>query len=512
MALQGARDGWNGFHGSFMAPDPIKKYDENWSLYTGEALSGLMQRNPYANDHEVYRNSRLIWKHVEAIADFYAGVVYQGALAAEPPESGNDMGGAIPFVAQVGDDTKNAALLKACVELFIGWNWQSQMSMRPLYASILGDCLTELVDDLDRRFVYPQIVWPGYVVDIELDYVDNVKSYVLKYPVEIKDGTTVDRFILRKEVDKESFRYFRDDKGTPVDVTGNGAVIPNPYGFVPAIWDRHRQGKPDDVRGRSAIDGTKRALLEVNSVFSHAIDFQRKTFFAPMMVTGKTGDGRKKDAEVDTTSQERSDYAESLRFVMVPPGSDLLQPQFDIGKTREMLDDIQKNILAENPEAAFYQQIRNMAQVTAPGIERAYGDVKNRVDLVRAGMDSNTVKQFQMAIAICGYRASDGSWNGRHEGRNDALTARQMAFLGFGLDSYKRGDLDMSIAQRPIVPMTESEEIAIIQAKERLLTGWAMEQAGIESTTAQSILSDRNSQRWQSMNGGSYADYLGTSE
>lgn len=509
MAIHGAKDGWNGIGPYATRPDYAMKYDENWALYTGDAFSNLFDRNPYGTDREIYRNTRLLWRHVEAIADFYAGVVYQGSLAAEAPKSGNELGGAIPFIAQAGNDRANATLLKACIELTIMWNWQMQMSQRPLYSSVLGDVLTELVDDIKRGGLYPQIIWPKYVVEIDIDYVCNVKYYALEYPSEAKTASGIERFTLRKEVDKESFRYFKVSGTTkqPYDATGDGPVVKNPYGFVPAIWDRHRIGAAGDVRGRSAIDGTKRALMEVNSLFSHAFDFQRKTFFAPMMLAAKQGERRGGDkAEVDVTSENRRDNAETMRVITVPENATLLQPTFDIGKTREMLQDIQQGILDENPEARFYQQLRDMAQVTAPGAERLMGDVKTRVDLVRAGMDSNTVKLFQMAIAICGFRAKDGSWNGRPWGRNDALTARQKAFLPFGLDSYKAGELDMSIAARSIVPVTEAEHLALTQARERLLTSWGMEQEGIDSTTAAKIMADRAESQWQSMNGGSYAD------
>ena len=40
------------------------------------------------------------------------------------------------------------------------------------------------------------------------------------------------------------------------------------------------------VRGRSATDGTIQQLMQLNSIFSHAFDFQRKAFFAPIIVKG----------------------------------------------------------------------------------------------------------------------------------------------------------------------------------------------------------------------------------
>lgn len=487
-AVHGAVDGWRG---SSPAVDDWQRtqasYLEKWSLYDGSLFSSTLDRSPYRNDASIYRNTKLLWKHVEAIVDFYAGVIYQGALAAEPPKEGSNLGGAIPLVAQAPG--RDGLLLKAIVELFIAWNWQQQMSLRPLYGSCLGDVLTEIVDDTERGFVYPQIVWPGHVTEIELDYVGNVQRYALEYTAsEVVDGKEVS-YPFRKEVDKESFRYFKDDK--PYDIYGPGtAVTKNPYGFVPAIWDRHRVGAPGDVRGRSAIDGTRQALLHVNSVLSHAFDFQRKAFFMPPMVGGNWKSQRGANDKVDVTAEDNN-HAQETGFLKVPADATLLQQNFDIGKTREMLEDTRQGILDENPEARFYQQLRDMAQVTAPAAERLMGDVKTRVDLARAGYDSNTVKLFQMSIAICGMRASDGTWNRRGQGLNVKLSSRQQAFLPFNLDSYAHGDLDMSISQRPIVPMSESERLDLIAQKEALMTPWGLEQAGVGEEAARKILDSR---------------------
>src|SRR5690606_23731482 len=141
-------------------------------------------------------------------------------------------------------------------------------------------------------------IWPGYVKEIELDYVGNVRRYVLEYRTHEKrtDGT-INSYLYRKEVDKETFRYFRD--GQPYDQYGTGSVVPNRWGFVPAIWDRHRVGAPGHVRGRAAIDGTRQALIQLNSLFSHAFDFQRKVFFAPVMIASRGGGRPTTPQEID---------------------------------------------------------------------------------------------------------------------------------------------------------------------------------------------------------------------
>ncbi|MCA9861010.1 MAG: hypothetical protein KC438_14870, partial [Thermomicrobiales bacterium] len=487
-AYNGALSGWKQ-----AGPVPLeltvqqRRYLDAWQTYTGELFERTV--DPKRADPTLYQHTKLLWKHVEAVVDFYAGVIYQGALPGAGAELPSTALSAIPIKTQIENETKSEQLMTAIRELFAAWNWQQQMSLRPMYGAVLGDCLTELVDDPERRFVYPQTVWPGYVTQIELDYVGNVRSYTLEYQVTEKrhlpgiyqvGSFTSETYRYRKEVDGDEFRYFKDDK--PFDY-GAGSVVENPYGFVPAIWDRHRIGAPGDPRGRSAIEGTRQALLQLNSIFSHAFDFQRKAFFAPIMVAGKGASKSSSDKTHDVTSAPNT-----FDVVGVPDGASLLQPEFDIGKTSEMLDALRKGIVDENPEARFYQEMREMQMVTAPGAERLMGDVKNRVDLARSGYDSQTIKLFQMAISMCGMRAHGSEWRTGDNGQRIQLDRRRQVFAPFDLTSFERGDLAFTIEPRPIVFPTEQERIDIVLQKESLQTRWGLEQAGMDETIADEIL------------------------
>lgn len=506
-AVTGAIDGWRN-----PAPQPREMNDqqrlylERWSLYDGSLFADLHSRNPYRDDPAIYQNTKLLWKHAESVGDFWAAVIYRGALSTDGKPLPDGSTGAIPIEPQAGTDERNAELLKAISALYVAWNWQQQMSLRPLYASVLGDCLTELVDDTGRRFVYPQIVWPGYVKEIELDYVGNVRRYVLEYPVTERDdrGNVEKSYLFTKEVTPEEFRYFHD--GQPYDHYGTGAVVENVYGFVPAIWDRHRIGAPGLSRGRSALDGTRQALLVLNSIFSHALDHQRKIFFAPLMVTGRAG-GRRREETVDlgTPPTTAKDLAESFKVVGVPEGANLLQPNFNIGETRALLEDLRIGILDETPEARFYPMLREMQNVTAPGAKAAIGDVENRFKLAHPGYDIQTVKLFQMAIAMCGHNVQTGAWAIDEEtGRQRRLSPRQMAFARFDLTSYAAGDLDMTILERPLVAPSEQEraELAVVKESPQTLEGLML--AGWTEDQARSIIEQRQTRDLFAMSTGAF--------
>lgn len=506
-AVHGAIQGWRD-HAPIQTDLSTQQrlYADRWALYSGQLFRHLDQINPYRDDPAVYNNTRLIWKHAEAVGDFYAASIYPGSLSTDGTPQPDGVKGAIPVVPQTGSTERDVLLLTAISELWSGWNWQQGKSLRPLYGAVLGDCLTELIDDSDRRFIFPQVVWPGYVTQIELDYVGNVRAYTLEYQVDEVDETgRVDSYRFRKEVDQESFRYFRDDR--PWDRYGDGAEVPNPYGFVPAVWDRHRLGAPDDPRGRSALDGTWQALLELNSIFSHALDFQRKAFYAPIMIAARGGRATApSEIGLGQVGAPPVDYAETFDIVPVPEDAQLLQAHFDIGQTALLLDKIQQGILDEAPEASFYQKIREMAQVTAPGIQRAMGDVARRVDLAGDGYDAQTVKLHQMAIAMAGFRVNRGDWNRDRDGAATRLSRRQQAFARFDLESYGRGELDFMIEKRDLIEPTEAERLEVLAMKEALQSTPALMEAWGDEDVVKTILAERESRTASMFGAGAFAE------
>lgn len=488
-AIGAGRDAWRRYDEDGGPLSIADIYTWRWNLYTGDAFSTLAATSPYLRDTRIYANTRLLYKHVSAVVTFYQGTVYQGDLSTDGQPLPDGTRGAIPIDPQVKGEEAQQQLMTALSELFSAWNWKQNMTLRPMYGSALGDVLTELVDEPARGLAYPSIVWPGYVKDIDLDYVGNVKAYTLEYMVTEKDdyGNT-ETYKFTKMVDKEAFRYFKRDE--PFDYYGDGAVVKNPYGFVPAIWDRHqiRWG----VRGAAATDSTWQALQELNALLSHGKDFQHKAFAAPIVVRGRITSPGQTAVQLGTpptTQQQAAASAENIDFLQGDENAGIEQPVFDIGQTLAMADRIKEGILDENPEASFYAQLRSMSQVTAPGAERLLGDAVSRCRLVRAGYDMNTVKLFQMAIAMNGMRANLPA--GRAGGWARPLTARQLVFKPYDLDSYKKGLMDFSISDRPVVLPTESERLALIAQRESLVTRYGLKQAGVDAADIDRIMQDR---------------------
>jgi hypothetical protein len=112
------------------------------------------------------------------------------------------------------------------------------------------------------------------------------------------------------------------------------------------------------------------------------------------------------------------------------------------------------------------------------------GDAVAKCRRARTGYDANTVKLFQMGISMCAFRVNAGDWGTK-------LTKRQQVFKDFTLDSYKAGDIDFGISDRPVVLPTESERVQLIAQKENLQTEAAMIEAGVDKTLAAAIVKQK---------------------
>lgn len=447
--------------------DASTQYDELWAFWLGTWRSDPAMRSLQSTAPALYKNTRQLWRHADAIVSLYEQFVYAGDLSSDGRALPDGTRGAIPIDPQTGDNAADEAIRRGCAELWSMWRWRQSMALAPKYAAILGDCLLELVDDVGRGTVTPRFVWPGSVVDIDLSDAGDVRRYAIEYPVAVRESNAYgqrvrgETYRFRKEVDRESIRYYRD--GDPAAFPGLGiprAVEPNPYGFAPACWYRHEI--VFGSRGVGALEKTFRAAQEMNSVLSHAIDYQRRQFSAPVGVIGGSAGAASRRAAPEpergpeAAEREARAAAETMSLLSLQPGGQFVTVQFDVGQTTQMLQLVMDAILAEAPEARYAQQILGMTQVTAPGIERALGPIVGRVKRARANHDPQTVKLHQMALAMLGYRLTNGHYPARVVSERPA---RYEAFRPFDLGSYGRGLLDFTIPDRPVIPETAKERV-----------------------------------------------------
>jgi len=439
--------------------DRLIDYRLLWAYYSNSVFETLEDWAVYRSRHRLYRHTRPIYNPARRLVEFYCGTIYQGEWA-DQPAAMIEKACAIPF----GERTP-APLLQAIAQLYQWSNWQAKKSIMIRYAAAVGDCLVLLVDDMGRRKVYPEIVWPGDVAEVQLDATGNVVRYVLAYDVTDSHDPAGRTYQYRREVDKGEIVEYRDEAVT--------SRTPNPYTFVPACWVQHapsgqEHGGPA-LRNLSKVD-------ELNALAAHALDQAHRIFEAPIMLAGESlGSNLQAQPKAGPTGYTalpgRMGPAvgpgdagrEELKIITAGAGGDIKAVKLDPGEAIEHIDRLLKEIEADHPELGMWQSLRAMSQVTGPAADRLFGDVAALVNAARASYDQQTIKLLQMATAIAGWRANSGAW-----GLRSLLSRQQQAFLPFGLDSYANGELDLSIQSRGLVLPSPEDEIRLEQMRQAL--------------------------------------------
>jgi hypothetical protein len=419
----------------------------------------LRDWSTYKSNYNLYRNIRQIYNPVTRLVNFYAEQVYPGFLSEDGLQLPDGVSLAIPF----SKDTD--PVLKDAIAQFWAWSgWQSKKSLFVLFGAALGGVLVEVIDDVQNGKVYADVVWPGFVRCMDLDSACNLKSYSLQYQVwEEEEGS----YLYRKDVDQNTISYFKNDE--PFDY-GFGAITENIYGFVPAVWCKHRDLGGD--RGSPAVAGSFGKVDELNNIISHAHDQIHKVIGAPLVMWSDgainnlfNNKSRGPTSEFERPAQEE----ENILILKGPAGGSIssLAGDLDLAQAKTYADSLLMEIEKDHPELVFYDQLRAMSQVTGPAASRLVGDVASRVMNAQANYDAASMSIFEKAVRMSGFRARSGAWG--------SLNQQQQKFTPFGLDSYERGDLQMAIMPRALLTPTKQE-----RAQEKL-SMWQGVQAAVNA-------------------------------
>lgn len=512
-AARAAIAAWRGPQESSVSDSIRAQLNLFWSYYDNSVFESLAAWAAYRSNYTLYRNIRSIYNPTRRLVNFYVAQVYPGVLSEDATRLPDGVAIAIPF----SEDTDDR--LKTAVAQFWQWsNWQSNNKLMVRYGGATGSCLVEIVDNVERGKITTAVRWPGLLADrakddspsLILDDVGNVKFYALEYQATDEQGKA---FTYRKEVSQESFTEYRDDEVISRE--------DNPYGFVPAVWCKHiDEGWGVDgegLYGAPAISGSIGKIDELNGLASHAHDHIDSLIDSPGIISSDGGVGKigeqasnlkiaRQAAHDEFATTGATSTLRTLRRLLLkaPKGASWvpltgnLQPEQAIPAIDHLLTEIEHDF----PELGMYQELRKMSEVTGPGAARMMGDVYSRVLEVSSNYDTQSIKLFQMAAAIGGFRFRENreGWRLR--------TEAQAKFAPFDLDSYARGDLNMAIMPRPLIPMTEDDTISLIG--KRLSNAKAaqgifdddkvLELAGVtDQVERTAILSQREREKEQSM-------------
>lgn len=449
--MYSAQTGWNAARRAWNSPSEPETdfqcqndiYTLYWLYYSNRIFDQMTAAfwKKYKQDNRLYRYIDNLYNPCEELVEFYVASMYPGKLSEDGLPFKNGKPSAIPFSEKTPPE-----LIDAVSQIWQWSNWASKKSLQVRLCAIAGNIMTEIIDDVPSGKVWLDLIWPTKIKDLDLDNRGNVKGYVLEY--NAYDREQEEYYLYRKEVDQE-FRYFRD--GQPHDY-GNGAVIPNPYGFVPAVWTKQRDIGKD--HGVSVISGLEPLMDKLNGLASHVVDYCHEVVEAPSVLWGGNGIVMAaRNAEKQGPTEELSDQQrtqESPMMLAGPMGGHVepLVGNLDLAGVDIQVKNLVDRIEKRKPELVFNERIQEL-DLSGIAIQRIMSNVTSRVEEAQEQYDQQNIKAWQMAVAIAGMRASSGAWG--------PLNQQQQKFVGYGLDSYERGLLDMSIAERPLLPSTKTE-------------------------------------------------------
>lgn len=437
--------------------DRRSRYRMLWHYYLNSAFEDNALWERYKSKYKLHRQIRSLYNPTRRLVDFYTGIVYPGVLSIDAERLPNGAQLAIPFA----EDT-NPQLLRAVGEFWRWSNWQINKNLMIRYGAALGDVLVELVDDVAGGKVFASVTWPGLIDDLLLDEQGNVKMYALEYDYEIQvTDFTAQKYTYRKEVDQNSIRTFRD--GEPFSYNDVPAVVPNEYGFVPAIWVKHVDLGGD--HGEPALRNVGK-IDQLNSLASAMVDHATRNLEAPVIISNAQGlsrlfsEQRKRTSTREIDDEEGAGDRESIKILKATGDARIQTVELNPGEALATMDHLIAEIEKDHPEITMFAQLRGMAQVTGPAADRLFGDVETYVNDARAIYDTQSIKLFQMAVAIAGWRVQNGDWGD--------INRQQAAFAPFNLESYFAGDLDMDILPRPLIAPTRRETLELERMEQAL--------------------------------------------
>ncbi len=435
---------------------------------------------PYKGHHGLYRSIRHLWDQAGPLVDFYAYRVWSGVIPDDGLRLPEGFSNALPFAIDTDPQVAGAA-----AALLHDWSFEDRMELLVRSVATLGEMLVELRDYPERGRIDLDFVWPGYIRDIELNPSGDVTSYSIEYRVleETIDAFGTKRtesYVYRREVDKISFRTFKNNE--PFGYDGQPSVIDNPYGFTPGVWFRHHRTL--GIRGESAIAGTMGVTDEINSLTSHLLDKTHVALQAPVIVSGNLSMGSMLRAvgqaatTVRRTITSAITYPNDLRqeqdILEAPAGTKVETIDVNIDSAIKTGEFLRAGAEKRVPETTVFEQLRKMTQITGPSAAALFGDVDPKYATIIKGYDSRIARALQMGISMAGWRVNNGDWDGTRTvdelGNPIAgLTERQQRFKPFNLGSYGQGRLKLLIMPRDLFKTTQADILRDLETKARVL-------------------------------------------
>lgn len=375
----------------------------------------LAQR--YKAEHKLYKFIRGIHNPVERLVEIYVAHLYGGNINFDTL-----LDGAIPFSY---DDNKT---LEDLTTILYASNWQYNKELFVRLAAIYGDVFLHIVDETDN--VYIEVIDPNNVEYVVKDENNEITEARIAY-VSPDDNTKVIVAILNKE----TLSYYSTNLMSykPFKVLDNSSQLmdsyPNPYGFVPLVHIKFKDvGKEWGV---NAFNAQIPKIDEINDLGTLLDDNVRNTVQTLYHLKGGTG--------TQITSNINDATRDDIRVIYAQGEFQSLGNSLNIQGALAAIDSL-KNELANDLPALALAELREQANLTAPGVRAAYTDGIKRLRVVQGSLDLGFSKALAMALGIASYRN---------------------ILNGYDLEYYKEDKYNFSIKDRVIVEEKLSKDLTI---------------------------------------------------
>lgn len=416
------------------------RYSVFWAMYSNETYRTLVHKWSTRLKHQASlgRYIRSLYSPANRLGNFYAAHLLGGALSATAAQDG-----AIPIA------TESEELRAAIATLWKASNLAQQKDIITLRGAIEGDSILRVRDDVSKEVVQLERIDVSTVVELTKDSLGNVKGYVIEE--ERADPSNKARTVTYREVvtrEGESCVYSTFLNNKPYSwAEDQPATWREPYGFTPLVHILHHA--TGAAWGWSELMPMRSLVQECDDIASFLGDQIARAVNPRWFVSGaKQGDLAVTGAQGDTTGAAgtRPDPGrEELKLIFAPKDAkvDAMLADLDLSDALEHLS----GLLAELERS--YPELQHDLWATGATSGRALRIARSRVEAKvlqrRENYDAGLVKLFSMAVAIGGWRSYDG-------------------YSGFDLDSYAKGDLDHTIAPRPVFAADPMDAVEIDDA------------------------------------------------
>lgn len=410
------------------------RYDIFASFYDNTTFRDVVHKwaQQYRSSYQLYKAIRNIYNPTNRCVEFWKWMIWGGILDPQALETG-----AIPI------RTENQALRTAISQLWRDSNWAANKDLVSQWGSELGDVGLKIVDDTDKEQVRLQVIHPKMIKDLTLDPNGYVKGYVLQEERYLDNRkVTFQEECWRAPDDDTNIHFATYKDGQLYAWNDIAAEWTEPYGFVPFVAIQHiRTGM---TYGWAEIHTVRVKIQELDDLASKLHDYIRKVIDPVWLFNfkkPKDGIDLRAQQTAATTSNPQP-IREELPALYVgdkdAKGQPLVTAEVDIAKAATEVQNVIAELERDLPE--LQMDIWTAGQyTTGKALKNARQRVERKVIQRRPEYDSALVRAQQMAVAIGGFRGYE-------------------KYQGFGLDSYKAGELDHSIPSNRAIFDTDTTE------------------------------------------------------